>query len=84
MDQQTMGIVTAVKKQWWLKINTKALRSSPGDGAAFPYIIHVTYTVDGRGYVKKQWLSPGKAVPPVGSSVTVSYSAADPGKAEIL
>ena len=26
MDQKTVGTVVSVKKQWWLKVNTKPVR----------------------------------------------------------
>ena len=29
MDKETEGIVVSVKKQWWLSIRTKALRTGP-------------------------------------------------------
>ena len=41
MDKEIMGTVVSVKKQWWLKINTKAVRLGPLDGAIFPHVIKV-------------------------------------------
>lgn len=84
MDKQTEGIVVSAAKQWWLKINTKPLRTGPLDGAVFPYIIKVRYTVDGREYTKRAWIGPGRPVPAVGSAVQVSYSAEKPSKARLL
>ena len=84
MDQQTIGTVTAAKKQWWLKINTKAGRTHPLDGAAFPYIIKVTYSVDGKEYAKRKWINPGQPVPKVGGQVQVLYDTEKPGRAKIL
>ena len=58
-DWGTKGTVISVKTQWWLKVNTKAVRFGPLDGATFPHIVKVKYTVDGtdikipvNGYVK--------------------------------
>ena len=48
MKQQVSGTVVSVSRQWWLKVNTKAVRLGPADGAIFPHIVKVTYTVDGR------------------------------------
>ena len=84
MDKETMGTVVSVKKQWWLKINTKPVRSGPLDGAIFPHIIKVQYTVDGTTYTKKKWIGANDPVPAVGSSVTVLYCGEKPGKTKIL
>lgn len=83
MEYKTTGTVISAAKQWWLKINTKPIRSHSLDGAIFPYIIKVTYTVDGTGYTKRKWISAGKPVPAVGSSVTVIYPNDKPGKGKI-
>ena len=48
MKSETTGTVISVSKQWWLKINTKAVRKYPMDGAVFPHIIKVTYIVNGK------------------------------------
>ncbi|MBQ8505821.1 MAG: sugar ABC transporter permease [Clostridia bacterium] len=84
MDKKTMGTVIAASKQWWLKINTKPVRMHVLDGAIFPYIIKVKYTVDGKEYIKRKWISAGNPVPNAGSSVTVVYSEYKPSKAKIL
>ena len=83
MDQQTMGTVTKVTKQWWLKINTKPVRTGPLDGAIFPHIIKVQYTVNGKTYFKRKWIGANDPVPAVGSSVTVLFCEEKPGKAKI-
>ncbi|MBR2047513.1 MAG: sugar ABC transporter permease [Oscillospiraceae bacterium] len=84
MDQQTMGTVTKVTKQWWLKINTKSFRKGPLDGAVFPHIIRVEYTVDGQVYTKRKWIGARDYVPQVGSTVQVFYQSGKPKKAMIL
>ena len=84
MHKETMGTVISVAKQWWLKINTKPIRMHALDGAAFPHIIKVQYTVEGTEYVKRKWIGAGHSVPSVGSPVKVRYSAENPGKAEIV
>ena len=48
MQKKTTGTIVSVKKQWWLKINKKPVRSGPLDGAAFPHVVQVKYTVDGK------------------------------------
>ena len=63
MDKQTAGTVVATTKQWWLKVNRKPMRMHALDGAEFPYIIKIEYTVDGKAYRKRKWISAGKPVP---------------------
>ena len=84
MDKEITGTVVSVAKQWWLKINTKAVRMGPLDGAIFPHIIKVQYVVDGNTYTKRKWIGAGKAVPAVGSKLTVLYCSNKPSKAKIL
>ena len=84
MNRKIAGTVVSVSKQWWLKINTKPIRTSTLDGAIFPYIIKVRYTVDGIEYTKRKWISPGVAVPEIGSDVTVVYCEDRPKKAQII
>ena len=84
MDQETIGTVLSVAKQWWLKVNTKPIRMGALDGATFPHIIKVQYVVDGNTYTRRKWISAGKAVPAVGSKVTVLYRSDKPDKAKIL
>ena len=84
MDKETIGIVLSVARQWWLKVNTKPVRMSALDGAAFPHIIKVQYVVDGKTYTKRKWIGAGKAVPAVGSRMTILYCSDKPSKAKIL
>ncbi len=83
MKKEIWGAVVSVKKQWWLKVNTKAFRTGPLDGAVFPHIAKVSYTVDGVEYFKRKWIGPGQPVPQVGSAVKVLYEEAAPRKAEL-
>ncbi len=84
MNKETTGTVLSVAKQWWFKVNTKALRMGAFDGATFPHIIKVQYVVDGNTYTKRKWISAGKTVPAVGSKLTVLYCSNKPRKAKIL
>lgn len=83
MEHQTEGIVISVKKQWWLKVNTKAFRKGPLDGATFPHIIKVKYVIDGRDYTIKSWISAGEPVPAEGSIVRVFYNEDKPSKGKV-
>ena len=84
MKSETTGMVISVSKQWWLKVNTKAFRKGPLDGAVFPHIIKVSYTVDGKEYVRRKWIAAGAPVPIEGGSVKVVYNDDAPTKAEII
>ena len=84
MEKQTEGIVVSVKKQWWLSIRTKSLKTGPLDGTIFPHIIKVRYNVDGKEYFKRVWIHAGAPVPEVGSTVHVVYSEDRPSKAKVL
>lgn len=59
MHEQTSGTVIAIKKQWWLKVNTKPVRKHMLDGATFPHIIKVQYEADGIPYTKRKWIGAG-------------------------
>lgn len=84
MNSKTTGTVVSVSKQWWLKVNRKPVRMHTLDGAEFPYIVKVRYTVDGIEYTKRKWISAGKPVPNTASSVTVFYDKNRPSKAKII
>ena len=84
MNQETTGTVVAVATQWWLKVNTKPVRMHGMDGATFPHVIKVRYTVDGKDYIKRKWIPAGRPVPTVGSTRTVLYSAEKPRKAKVI
>ncbi len=84
LNKEAIGTVITVKKQWWLKVNTKPIRLHALDGATFPYIIKVSYVADGREYTKRKWIRAGAPVPHVGSLVKVIYSESNPQKAKLL
>ena len=82
-EKETKGVVLSAKKQWWLKVNTKAMRFGALDGATFPHIVKISYTVDDKKYIGRKWLSAGVRCPAVGESVDVSYSEDRPSKFSI-
>jgi len=83
MEKETNGIVVSVAKQWWLKVNTKPVRMHALDGATFPHVIKVKYTVEGKDYMKRKWIRAGSPVPGVGSFAKVIYSENKPSKARV-
>lgn len=80
MEKRTHGTVLSVKRQWWLKVNTKPFRSGPLDGAIFPYIIKVKYMVGETEIIKHKWLGAGIRCPEVNERVTVIYREEKPTK----
>lgn len=84
MQNSTAGEVISVKKQWWLKINTKVIRKGPLDGAIFPHILKVRYTVDGKEYVRRKWILTKHPVPAAGDTVGVLYDETKPEKIKLV
>ena len=80
MEKRTTGTVLDVKKQWWLKVNTKSFRAGTLDGAMFPNVIKVKYTVNGVEYVRNKWISPWVTPPAANAQVTVIYRQSRPSK----
>lgn len=84
MDRETVGTIVAVHRQWWLKINKMPVRVRGTDGAVFPHILKVKYTVDGKDYFKKKWIRAGTTVPCVGNTAAVLYRGDKPSKAKVV
>ena len=84
MDQETVGTVVAVYRQWWLKINTKSVRFHAMDGAVFPHVLKVRYHVNGKDYFKRKWIRAKNPVPVIGSTVAVLYDGEKPSRAKIF
>lgn len=82
-NRETIGTVVSVACQRWLKINAKPARINALDGATFPHVLKIEYTVNGKTYVKRKWLNAGMPVPCVGSSVKLIYREGRPDKARI-
>ena len=84
MNQRTTGTIISAKKQWWLKVNKKPIRTNgPMDGAAFPYVVKVKYTVDGAEYIKTKWIGAEYPVPSAGDTVQLVYEEGNPEKVKI-
>ena len=80
LENTAIGTILSVKKQWWLKVNTKPIRKHALDGATFPHIVTVKYIVNGNEIVKKKWLKSFVAPPNVNEQVTVVYREDKPTK----
>ena len=77
------GTVTAVKKQWWLKINTKAFRTNTWDGAIFPHVITVRYLLCGIEYSVRKWVKASQTPPDIGDTVRVLADESKPNKGKV-
>lgn len=84
MQIRTTGTVISVKKQWWLKVNTKPFRTGPLDGARFPHVIKVKYYVDGNEYIRSKWIGVQYPVPIEGETVNLVYDDNKPGRIKIV
>ena len=82
--KKTEGTVTEVKTCWWLKVNTKPVRTHMMDGAVFPHIIHFTYTVGGEAYRGKRYVNWNKRCPETGEKLTVYYEQEAPAKYAVI
>ena len=80
---KTTGTVIAVKKLWWIKINTKPVRKHALDGAVFPHSITVKYPVNGFEYIKKKFLRARLTPPKVGDNIDVYYNVEKPSKCKL-
>lgn len=74
------GTIIDAKKIWWLKINKKQLRMTPADGATFPYLLKVKYTINNLDYEKKKMVYWGNENINVGEKVIVTYDEEKPSK----
>ena len=82
--RRTTGTIISAKKQWWLKINKKPIRSGALDGAAFPYIVEIRYEVDGKEYIKRKWIGTEYPVPVEGSTVQLAFEENQPEKIKVV
>ena len=74
------GTIIKLKKIWWIKINTKAFRTSPLDGATFPYIITVKYTVNDTTYEKNKFVYLGDKEINIGNKIKIILKENDHSK----
>ena len=76
----TEGKITDMKKWWWIKINTKPVRSHSLDGALFPYTLYFKYDVEGTQYKGKKFIGLNTRGLNVGGKITVYYDRSHPSR----
>lgn len=81
---EAIGTVTAVKRLWWIKVNTKPVRAHATDGARFPHFITVSYTVDSTSYCVTKYVSWRKECPKIGQQVSILYQPSNPRKVTVV
>jgi len=79
----TKGKIEKVTKCWWIKVNTKPVRMSGLDGALFPYLMKVSYTVNGKKYKKMKYIGLRKDLIGIFGTVSVYYDKDKPAKCAI-
>ena len=73
------GIVTDVKKCWWLKVKTKAVTIF-NDGVRYPHRVYYEYEVMGEKYQGSKTLSYMVTPPNKNAYITVYYNPDDPAE----
>ena len=74
------GKIIKTNKLWWLKINNKSFRTTPLDGATFPYKVKIEYSVNNKEYRKSKIIYWGNDSVNVEDSVVVTYKQNNPLK----
>ena len=82
-NNRTVAVITEVKTCWWIKVNKKAVRLGPLDGAAFPHMIYFTYRVDGVDYRGIYCVSYYLECPKINDRISVFYDKKDPEKYDV-
>lgn len=80
MNNSVDGEIIKTHKLWWIKINSKPIRTSPLDGATFPYKIKVRYSVDNIVYEKSKFVYWKNEEINVGDKLIVIYNRKNPSK----
>ena len=76
------GVVTEVKKCWWLKVKTKAVTIF-NDGVRYPHKVYYEYEIMGEKYQGSKTLSYMITPPNKNAYITVYYDVSDPSKSTI-
>ena len=77
------GVVTEVKKCWWLKVKTKPVITNYSDGVKYPHKVCYKYDVMGESYTGSKTLSYMITPPNQNAYVTVYYDPDNPSESTI-
>ena len=79
----TTGKIEKVTKCWWIKINTKPSRLNALDGALFPHLMTVSYSVNGKKYKKTKYIGLKENLTGAFGNVNVFYDKDRPSRCAI-
>lgn len=77
--RKTAGRVTSVKTGWWLTVNKTALRVNNAE-SAHPHVVSFCYSVQGKKYFGRRYLSAANVSPEINDNITVYYDPDNPHK----
>lgn len=79
----TKGKIEKVTKCWWVKVNKKAARTNGLDGALFPHLMTVSYSVNGKKYKKTRYIGLKESLICIFGTVDVFYDKNKPSRCTI-
>lgn len=79
----TKGKIEKVTKCWWMKVNKKSARINSLDGALFPHLMTVTYSVNGKKYKKTKYIGLRENLIGIFGTVDVFYDKDKPSRCVI-
>lgn len=82
-ENRTNGKIEKVTKCWWIKVNRRPVRMHSSDGALFPYLMTVSYNVNGRKYKKTRCIGLREGLIGIFGTVNVYYDKNKPSRCAI-
>ena len=80
---RTTGKILKVHKCWWLKVNKSSVRINVLDGALFPHLMTVSYSVNGKKYKKTKFIGLRENLIGIFGTVDVFYDKDKPSRCTI-
>ena len=80
---RTTGKIIKVHKCWWLKVNKNPVRLNGLDGALFPHLMTVSYSVNGKKYKKTKYIGLREKLIGIFGMVNVYYDKNKPSTCTI-
>ena len=80
---RTTGKILKVHKCWWLKVNKSPVRINGLDGTLFPYLMTVSYSVNGKKYKKTKFIGLRENLIGIFGTVDVFYDKDKPSRCTI-
>ena len=80
---RTTGKILKLHKCWWLKVNKSPVRINGLDGTLFPYLMTVSYSVNGKKYKKTKFIGLRENLIGIFGTVDVFYDKDKPSRCTI-